>query len=256
MLLLYTAFCVILLYLSDVSLLNRLLRFLTILRFDVSLPNGYPRFFVSLRCFALLFPSLYAIVSPILRYCFLALRYCFLRFTLLFPRFRRLFLPFCAIVSSLYAIVSFALRYCFLRFTLLFPRFTLLFPRFTLLFPLFALLFPRFTLLFPRFTLLFPLFALLFPRFTLWLCTLSDGCAYASLFADRGSIDHIDGLKCAQRYFFFFQYDQNSTLSSNKTIERSNCCSTLRRSTRRNARILLHRSAFRSPNVLHIVLKL
>ena len=182
MLLLYTAFCVILLYLSDVSLLNRLLRFLTILRFDVSLPNGYPRFFVSLRCFALLFPSLYAIVSPILRYCFLALRYCFLRFTLLFPRFRRLFLPFCAIVSSLYAIVSFALRYCFLRFTLLFPRFTLLFP---------------------RFTLLFPLFALLFPRFTLWLCTLSDGCAYASLFADRGSIDHIDGLKCAQRYFFF-----------------------------------------------------
>ena len=140
MLLLYTAFCVILLYLSDVSLLNRLLRFLTILRFDVSLPNGYPRFFVSLRCFALLFPSLYAIVSPILRYCFLALRYCFLRFTLLFPRF----------------------------------------------------------------TLLFPLFALLFPRFTLWLCTLSDGCAYASLFADRGSIDHIDGLKCAQRYFFFF----------------------------------------------------
>ena len=233
MLLLYTAFCVILLYLSDVSLLNRLLRFLTILRFDVSLPNGYPRFFVSLRCFALLFPSLYAIVSPILRYCFLALRYCFLRFTLLFPRFRRLFLPFCAIVSSLYAIVSFALRYCFLRFTLLFPRFTLLFP---------------------RFTLLFPLFALLFPRFTLWLCTLSDGCAYASLFADRGSIDHIDGLKCAQRYFFF-QYDQNSTLSSNKTIERSNCCSTLRRSTRRSNRISLHRSAFRSPNASHLVLK-
>ena len=148
-----------------------------------------------------------------------ALRYCFLRFTLLFPLFARLFLPF-------YAIVSFALRYCFLRFTLLFPRFTLL----------------------------FPLFALLFPRFTLWLCTLSDGCAYASLFADRGSIDHIDGLKCAQRYFFF-QYDQNSTLSSNKTIERSNCCSTLRRSTRRSNRISLHRSAFRSPNASHLVLK-
>ena len=98
--------------------------------------------------------------------------------------------PLCAIVSSLYAIVSplyaivsFALRYCFLALRYCFLRFTLLFP---------------------RFTLLFPLFALLFPRFTLWLCTLSDGCAYASLFADRGSIDHIDGLKCPQRYFFFF----------------------------------------------------
>ena len=169
------------------------------------------------------------------------LRYCFLRFTLLFPRFALLFLPFYAIVSSLCVIVSFALRYCF-------PSLRDCFSHFALLFPRFALLFPRFALLFPRFTLLFPRFALLFPRFTLWLCTLSDGCAYASLFADRGSIDHIDGLKCAQRYFFFFQYDQNSTLSSNKTIERSNCCSTLRRSTRRNARISLHRSAFRSPN--------
>ena len=68
------------------------------------------------------------------------------------------------------------------------------------------------------------------------------------------SIDRIDRLKCAQRYFFF-QYDQNSTLSSNKTIERSNCCSTLRRSTRRSNRISLHRSAFRSPYVSHLVLK-
>lgn len=142
---------------------------------------------------------------------------------------------FCVFFTMSFPLFRYAaLRYCFLRFTLLFP--------------LFARLFPLFTLLFPRFTLLFP-------RFTLWLCTLSDGCAYASLFADRGSIDHIDGLKCAQRYFFF-QYDQNSTLSSNKTIERSNCCSTLRRSTRRNACILLHRSAFRSPNVPHPVLKL
>ena len=91
---------------------------------------------------------------------------------------------FCVFFTMSFPLFRYAaLRYCFLRFTLLFP--------------LFARLFPLFTLLFPRFTLLFP-------RFTLWLCTLSDGCAYASLFADRGSIDHIDGLKCAQRYFFFF----------------------------------------------------
>lgn len=170
MLLLYTAFCVILLYLSDVSLLNRLLRFLTILRFDVSIPNGYPRFF-AISFVMFLYGTFFCVF-----------------FTMFFSLFR-------------YA----ALRYCFLRFTRLFLR------------------------------------------FTLWLCTLSDGCAYVSLFADRGSIDHIDVLKCAQRYFFF-QYDQNSTLSSNKTIERSNCCSTLCRSTRRNARILLRRSTFRSPN--------
>ena len=191
MLLLYTAFCVILLYLSDVSLLNRLLRFLTILRFDVSIPNGYPRFF-AISFVMFLYGTLFCVF-----------------FTMFFPLFR-------------YA----ALRYCF---------------------PSLRDCFSHFALLFPRFTLLFPLFARLFPRFTLWLCTLSDGCAYVSLFADRGSIDRIDRLKCTQRYFFF-QYDQNSTLSSNKTIERSNCCSTLRRSTRRNACILLHRSAFRSPN--------
>ena len=119
MLLLYTAFCVILLYLSDVSLLNRLLRFLTILRFDVSIPNGYPRFF-AISFVMFLYRTFFCVF-----------------FTMFFSLFR-------------YA----ALRYCFLRFTL-------------------------------------------------WLCTLSDGCAYASLFADRGSIDHIDGLKCAQRYFFF-----------------------------------------------------
>ena len=127
MLLLYTAFCVILLYLSDVSLLNRLLRFLTILRFDVSIPNGYPRFF-AISFVMFLYGTFFCVF-----------------FTMFFSLFR-------------YA----ALRYCFLRFTRLFLR------------------------------------------FTLWLCTLSDGCAYVSLFADRGSIDHIDVLKCAQRYFFFF----------------------------------------------------
>lgn len=136
MLLLYTAFCVILLYLSDVSLLNRLLRFLTILRFDVSIPNGYPRFFaisfvmflygtffcVFFTMFFLCFVTLLCvIVSFALRYCFLALRYCF---------------P--------------SLRYCFLALRDCFSH-----------------------------------FALLFPLFALWLCTLSDGCAYASLFADR-----------------------------------------------------------------------
>lgn len=108
MLLLYTAFCVILLYLSDVSLLNRLLRFLTILRFDVSIPNGYPRFF-AISFVMFLYGTLFCVF-----------------FTMFFPLFR-------------YA----ALRYCFLRFTRLFPR------------------------------------------FTLWFCTLSDGCAYVSLFADR-----------------------------------------------------------------------
>ena len=139
MLLLYTAFCVILLYLSDVSLLNRLLRFLTILRFDVSIPNGYPRFFAisfvmflygTFFCvFFTMFFSLFRYAA--LRYCFLALRYCF---------------P--------------SLRYCFLALRDCFSH-----------------------------------FALLFPLFALWLCTLSDGCAYASLFADRGSIDRIDRLK-------------------------------------------------------------
>lgn len=93
MLLLYTAFCVILLYLSDVSLLNRLLRFLTILRFDVSIPNGYPRFFaisfvmflygtffcVFFTMFFLCFVTLLCvIVSFALRYCFPSLRDCFL----------------------------------------------------------------------------------------------------------------------------------------------------------------------------------
>ena len=115
MLLLYTAFCVILLYLSDVSLLNRLLRFLTILRFDVSIPNGYPRFFaISFEMF--LYGTFFSVFFTMFFLCF---------------------------VTQLYVIVSFALRYCFLRF------------------------------------------ARLFPRFALWLCTLSDGCAYASLFADR-----------------------------------------------------------------------
>ena len=113
MLLLYTAFCVILLYLPDVSLLNRLLRFLTILRFDVSIPIGYPRFF-AISFVMFLYGTFFCVF-----------------FAMSFPLFR-------------YA----ALRDCFLRFALLFPRFTLLFPRFTLLFPLFALLFPRFARLF------------------------------------------------------------------------------------------------------------
>lgn len=122
MLLLYTAFCVILLYLSDVSLLNRLLRFLTILRFDVSIPNGYPRFF-AISFVMFLYRTFFCVFFTMFFLCF---------------------------VTLLCAIVSFALRYCFLALRYCFLR-----------------------------------FARLFPRFALWLCTLSDGCAYASLFADR-----------------------------------------------------------------------
>lgn len=170
MLLLYTAFCVILLYLSDVSLLNRLLRFLTILRFDVSIPNGYPRFFA---------------ISFVM---FLCETFFCVFFTMSFPLFR-------------YA----ALRYCFLALRYGFVR----------------------------------------------LATVALMLLFLPI---ELSIDRVDRLKCVQRYFFF-QYDQNSTLSSNKTIERSNCCSALRRSPRRNARISLHRSTFRSPNPSHLVLK-
>ena len=93
MLLLYTAFCVILLYLSDVSLLNRLLRFLTILRFDVSIPNGYPRFF-AISFVMFLYGTFFSVFFTMFFLCF---------------------------VTQLYVIVSFALRYCFLRFALLFP---------------------------------------------------------------------------------------------------------------------------------------
>ena len=117
-------------------------------------------------CFVTL---LCAIVSFALRYCFPSLRDCFSHFTLLFPRFALLFPSLYAIVSPLCAIVSPILRYCFLALRDCSSH-----------------------------------FALLFPRFTLWLCTLSYGCAYVSLFADRGSIDRIDRLKCTQRYFFFF----------------------------------------------------
>lgn len=122
MLLLYTAFCVILLYLSDVSLLNRLLRFLTILRFDVSTPNGYPRFF-AISFVMFLYGTFFCVFFTMFFLCFVTLLCAIVS-------------SFCAIVSSLYAIVSPTLRYCF-------------------------------------------------RRFTLWLCTLSDGGAYASLFADR-----------------------------------------------------------------------
>lgn len=99
MLLLYTAFCVILLYLSDVSLLNRLLRFLTILRFDVSIPNGYPRFFAIsfvMFLYGTFFCVFFTMFFPLFRYaafryCFLALRYGFVHLAMI--ALMLLFLP-------------------------------------------------------------------------------------------------------------------------------------------------------------------